>query len=92
MKSRNDKTKTADAILKLAKNTDNLPTPLLVQSLNGTIQILTRRGIKIRDWDDRDKTVHGFRVLGNQVFLLAPGKAQKTEVDADGKNEKSGHQ
>ena len=81
----------ANTILAFAKNMDKFPTPLLVQSLNGIIQMLSRRGIKIRDWDDREKAVHGFKCFGSSVFLLAPREKSGTEGDADGQSGKPGN-
>lgn len=54
MKNKNpQKQKGLNALQKCVANIDKMPTPLLVQSLNATIKLLARRGVKIRDWDDR---------------------------------------
>lgn len=94
MKQKASKQQNADTLLKFisgcAKNMDKLPTPLLVQSLNSTIKLLSKRGVEIRDWDDRGKVVHSFKCLGSSVFLLAPRDSPGTEGDADGKSGKPG--
>lgn len=90
MKKEMTRQQKANALLKLvegcAKNMDKVPTAALVQSLNSTIDLLAKRGIKIRDFDDREKVVHSFKCLGKSVFILAPRNDPGTEGDADGKD------
>ena len=64
--------------------------PQKQKGLNATIKLLARRGVKIRDWDDREKVVHSFKCLGSSVFLLAPRNDPGAEDDADGQNRKPG--
>ena len=91
MKNKNpQKQKGLNALQKCVANIDKMPTPLLVQSLNATIKLLARRGVKIRDWDDREKVVHSFKCLGSSVFLLAPRNDPGAEDDADGQSGKPG--
>lgn len=87
------KQKKADAlpgIFKSWKSLNEIPVPFLILSMNSIITILARRGVKIRDWDDRGKVVHSFKCLGSSVFLLAPRDDPGAEDDADGKNRKPG--
>ena len=91
MKNKNpQKQNGLNALQKCVANIDKMPTPLLVQSLNSTIKLLAKRGVEIRDWDDRGKVVHSFKCLGSSVFLLAPRDSPGTEGDADGKSGKPG--
>ena len=73
MKNKNpQKQKGLNALQKCVANVDKMPTPLLVQSLNSTIKLLAKRGVEIRDWDDRNRTVYKFKWLGGSAFFLAP--------------------
>ena len=48
------------------------PTFLLIEALNAIVEILTDRGVMIKDWDDRSRTVYKFKWLGGSAFFLAP--------------------
>lgn len=97
-KKQHTRRETAYALLKFVEEhakefrLENRPTPLIVNMMNAGIKALSCRGIKISDWDDREKTVYGFKILGSSVFLLAPKDEPETEGDADGKSGKPGGQ
>ena len=40
------------------------PTFLLIEALNAIVEILADRGVRIKDWDDRSRTVYKFKWLG----------------------------
>lgn len=62
-----------------------LPTPALVATIDTMIGILQDRGIKIRDWDEKDKVVQKMKCIGGRVFILAPREGPGTEA-AHGKD------
>lgn len=51
-----------------------LPTTAIVGTIDTMIGVLRRRGIKIRDWDDKDKVVQKIRCIGGKVYILAPSE------------------
>lgn len=78
------KKKKAAAAAGAAEALKKLPTAALVGTINQMIGIINSRGVEIRDWDDRDKVVHGMRCYGNnKVFILAPRKTPVQEVRKD---------
>lgn len=69
----------------------NLPIPAIVATIDMMIATLRLRGVEVVDFDDRDKVLHGIKVIGNRVFLLAPRKSQaKQEVTHDDRTGKAG--
>lgn len=61
-----------------------LSTTDLLRQLNFILWALRRRGISIRDWDHKEKTVQTFKIIGNRVYLLATGPKEKTEATENG--------
>lgn len=61
-----------------------LPIPALVGTIDTMIGILRERGVVIRDWDDREKVVHRMKLIGNQVFILAPREKREKELIKNG--------
>ena len=51
---------------------ETLPTFALVVTMNAINTALRQRGQAIRDWDQRDKVIQKFSVLGGKVYALAP--------------------
>lgn len=51
-----------------------LPTTAIVATIDTMIGVLNSRGIKIRDWDDKDKVVQKIRCIGGKVYILAPSE------------------
>lgn len=51
-----------------------LPTTAIVGTIDTMIGVLRRRGIQIRDWDDKDKVVQKIRCIGGKVYILAPSE------------------
>lgn len=49
----------------------NLPIPILVKSIEMQLNILSSRGIKIYDFDNKKKVVKQIRIIGNKVYFLA---------------------
>lgn len=65
-----------------------LPTYAIVESINTMIDVLRARGQPVRDWDERDKVIDRFTVLGGKVYALAP--REKTTEATDGKEKDKG--
>lgn len=55
-----------------------LPVSAMVASIEMQIDILRERGIEIRDWDNKDRTLRQIRILGGKAYFLAD-----TEKDSD---------
>ena len=51
-----------------------LPTTAIVGTIDTMIGVLRRRGLQIRDWDDKDKVVQKIRCIGGKVYILAPSE------------------
>lgn len=50
------------------------PIPQLLNSLELTVGILRERGVEIRDWDNKNKRLVQFRVIGNKAYFFAEQK------------------
>ena len=55
----------------------------LVVTMNAINTALRQRGQAIRDWDQRDKVIQKFSVLGGKVYALAPS-SRPSEVSTNG--------
>ena len=62
---------------------ETLPTFALVVTMNAINTALRQRGQVIRDWDQRDKVIQKFSVLGGKVYALAPS-SRPSEVSTNG--------
>ncbi|MBS6347211.1 MAG: hypothetical protein KH443_00200 [Oscillospiraceae bacterium] len=62
---------------------ETLPTFALVITMNAINTALRQRGQAIRDWDQRDKVIQKFSVLGGKVYALAPS-SRPSEVSTNG--------
>ena len=68
-----------------------LPTFALVATMNAITVVLRQRGQEIRDWDQRDKAVQKFTVLGGKVYALAPSsRPSEVSTNGDGDQEPGG--
>lgn len=47
------------------------PSKTIVQTVNGLLAILRKRGIAIVDFEDQSRKVHGFKIFTNTAYLLA---------------------
>ena len=70
------------ALLKLA---EGAPPKTIVQTINGLLAILRKKGVAIVDFEDNSRKVHGFKIFTNTAYLLA-AKEQTPEGDADGEH------
>lgn len=55
-------------LLRLA---ESAPSKTIVQTVNGLLAILRKRGVAIVDFEDQDRKVHGFKIFTNTAYLLA---------------------
>lgn len=62
------------------------PAKTIVQTINSLLAILRKRGIVIVDLEDRNRTVHGFKIFTNTAYLMA------TKPDHKEENEHGEHQ
>lgn len=65
-----------------------LPTTALVTTIDTMIGILRSRGIKIRDWDEKEKVVQRMKCIGGKVYILAPAETPETEAAHGERNPK----
>lgn len=68
-KDNHSKPKALKSILEIQ---ESIPTFALIEALNVIIEILAHRGVKIKDWDDKARTVYKFKWLGGKAYVLAP--------------------
>ena len=73
----------ASALLRMA---EAAPAKTIVQMINGLLAILRKRGIAIVDFEDADRTVHGFKIFTTTAYLLAT-KPKPMEENADGEHQ-----
>ncbi|MGL5436009.1 MAG: hypothetical protein ACRDBO_11500 [Lachnospiraceae bacterium] len=50
---------------------DNLPLNVLIASINNSIDVLHRRGVKVCDWDCKERELYQLRMYAGKVFFLA---------------------
>nr|UWG22159.1 MAG: hypothetical protein [Bacteriophage sp.] len=55
----------------------NMPIPLILSSIETTIKLLAARGVEIRDWDDKSKTLKQVRMIGGKVYFFAEKREEK---------------
>ena len=53
------------------KLVDNMPIPVLISGINESLKQLERRGIKVLDWDDKERCLYQLKMYGNKVCFLA---------------------
>lgn len=59
---------------------NNVPTPLILRNIEQQIELLSKRGVQIRDWDNKDRVLKQVRIIGGKVYFLA---ATEPEVKKD---------
>lgn len=47
-----------------------LPIPAILASIEMQIKVLESRGVKISNWDDKDKSLKQVRMLGGKVYFF----------------------
>lgn len=57
-----------------------MPLPMVLRNIEQNIELLSQRGIKIRDWDNKDRVLTQVRIIGGKVYFLA---ATEPEVKKD---------
>jgi len=55
----------------------NIPTPLLLKSLENTVAVLQARGEDVVDWDDKSRRLCQFRIIGGKAYFLAEKREGK---------------
>lgn len=72
-KTKNPKNKTDGklGISNLMKLIYEMPLPLVLRNIEQNIELLSQRGIKIRDWDNKDRVLTQVRIIGGKVYFLA---------------------
>ena len=58
-------------ISNLMKLIYDMPLPLVLRNIEQNIELLSQRGIKIRDWDNKDRVLTQVRIIGGKVYFLA---------------------
>ena len=48
----------------------NLPIPVLLKSMEMQLNILRKRGIEVRDFDNKERKIEQIRMIGNKAFFL----------------------
>ena len=65
-----------NALLKLA---EGAPPKTIVQTINGLLAILRKKGIAIVDFEDRERIVHRFQIFTTTAYLLATKPTPREE-------------
>jgi hypothetical protein len=65
------------------------PNRVIVNTINGLIATLKRRGVEIEVFGDKTKTFHGFKTLGNHTYCMILAKS-KTEVSSNANSDPPG--
>lgn len=48
-----------------------MPLPLVLRNIEQQIELLSKRGVQIRDWDNKDRVLTQVRIIGGKVYFLA---------------------
>lgn len=73
------KTRKTNNIRNMANSIKNLPPQVLLQGIESSLVILEQKGIKVRDWDNKDRVLQQTRWIGGKAYFFA-GK-QENESD-----------
>ena len=77
LKNKNDRKL---GISNLVKFIYEMPLPLVLRNIEQNIELLSQRGIEIRDWDNKDRVLKQVRIIGGKVYFLAATEP-KTKKD-----------
>lgn len=75
-KKMNKTSSRANALLRMA---ESAPAKTIVQTVNGLLAILRKRGIAIIDFEDKNRKIHGFKIFTNTAYLLATKPPKEEE-------------
>lgn len=56
-----------------------LPVSAMIASMELQIDILSQRGVEIRDWENKDRVLRQIRIIGGKVYFLAAEESDKAE-------------
>ena len=56
-----------------------LPVSAMIASMELQIDILSQRGVEIRDWENKDRVLRQIRIIGGKVYVLAADESDKAE-------------
>lgn len=73
-----------NTLLKLA---EGAPPKTIVQTINGLLFILRKRGVAVVDFEDNDRKIYGFKIFTTTAYLLAT-KERIPEGNADGEHKR----
>lgn len=51
-----------------------LPVSAMIASMEMQVDILSQRGVEIRDWDNKDRVLKQIRIIGGKAYFLAEEK------------------
>ena len=55
----------------MKKFIDALPPLAIVQTIEGQIAILRTKGLKIYDWEQKDRAIEQVRIIGGKAYFFA---------------------
>lgn len=55
----------------MKKFIDALPPLAIVQTIEGQIAILRTKGMKIYDWEQKDRAIEQVRIIGGKAYFFA---------------------
>lgn len=66
------------------------PTFALLAVMNEILEALQERGLKVRDWDHKDKVVRKMSSIGGKLYMLAT--TENTEANTHGEENNRGEE
>jgi hypothetical protein len=51
----------------------------MIASMELQIDILSQRGVEIRDWENKDRVLKQIRIIGGKAYFLAAEESDKAE-------------
>lgn len=57
------------------------PVTMLLGSIELMVAILQERGIKVKDWEHKERTLKQIRRIGNEIYFLAETEGEKKDEE-----------
>ena len=83
--------KLAKPLAQLKGNLQRLSTQALAVVLDATVEVLRERGVAVRLWNEKDRSIQKFGYIGGRIYALVPqGRQEPEEVDHGENGESTG--
>ena len=78
-------------LAQLKGNLQRLSTQALAVVLDATVEVLRERGVAVRLWNEKGRSIQKFGYIGGMIYALVPqGRQEPEEVDHGESGENTG--